>query len=122
MWSEKWNLNSHSLSTVPAVLASLTATNADRPRQSEPLVLLSFQWDMMSKMEELRQVMEGHGLPCWSDVMDSQRVAAANLAPGVNSVGLSVGAGDSAQVGKNRIAKLIREFLNRQSCFGLCDN
>ena len=34
----------------------------------EPKVFISYQWDMQAKVEDIKQVLEINGLPCWADI------------------------------------------------------
>ncbi|XP_070556789.1 uncharacterized protein [Ptychodera flava] len=34
----------------------------------EPKVFISYQWDMQTKVQEIRRVLEANGLPCWADI------------------------------------------------------
>ena len=34
----------------------------------EPSVFISYQWDMQARVEDIKAVLEAHGLTCWADI------------------------------------------------------
>ena len=41
--------------------------------EEDPKVFISYQWDMQSKVDEIRTLMERSGFPCWADIAMSQQ-------------------------------------------------
>ena len=42
--------------------------------EEDPKVFISYQWDMQSKVDEIRSLLERSGFPCWADIaMNQQR-------------------------------------------------
>ena len=45
------------------------------PEGTNPRVFISFQWDMASKVEDIRNVLESAGFTCWADIGTSVGVS-----------------------------------------------
>lgn len=41
--------------------------------EDDPKVFISYQWDMQSKVDEIRVMLQRNGLSCWADIAMSQR-------------------------------------------------
>ncbi|XP_077869886.1 uncharacterized protein LOC100370582 isoform X2 [Saccoglossus kowalevskii] len=50
------------------VLATSQATLSFGEELPEPKVFISYQWDMQTKVLEIRRILESNGLPCWADI------------------------------------------------------
>ncbi|XP_074642986.1 uncharacterized protein LOC141900130 [Tubulanus polymorphus] len=38
------------------------------PDENEPKVFISYQWDVQSKVDDIRHMLESNGFPCWADI------------------------------------------------------
>ncbi|XP_012937806.1 uncharacterized protein LOC106011731 [Aplysia californica] len=44
------------------------AVSASPPSEEEAQVFISYQWDMQTKVDEIQQLLERAGFPCWADI------------------------------------------------------
>lgn len=87
----------------PGTAAGGGSTGLQLPPLAERLVFISYHWDMQSKVEELRRLLEGAGFVCWADVAPivtlqrgSSSLSSRSLGSGLGgSGGLAVGGGGS---------------------------
>ncbi|KAL8577416.1 hypothetical protein ACOMHN_021596 [Nucella lapillus] len=50
-------------------LASVNTNQSPvQQREEDPKVFISYQWDMQSKVDEVRTLLERSGFPCWADI------------------------------------------------------
>lgn len=50
------------------LLFSDGAVSAIPATEEDALVFISYQWDMQSKVDEIQQLLERAGFPCWADI------------------------------------------------------
>ena len=66
--TNKWAFTRYFM-VVVCTADSLVPVNSS---EEDPKVFISYQWDMQSKVDEIRSLLERSGFPCWVDVGMSQ--------------------------------------------------
>ncbi|KAK7485320.1 hypothetical protein BaRGS_00023419 [Batillaria attramentaria] len=72
---EQTYLNKMADGLKPLEMLASTRNGASPVHQSEedPKVFISYQWDMQSKVDEIRALLERSGFACWADIAMSQQ-------------------------------------------------
>ena len=52
--------------------------------EQAPPVFISYQWDMQSRVEEIRHVLQVHGISCWADISPAMASSQQRMHSGVS--------------------------------------